>query len=326
MVYVIVPVYNGEKQLRRCLDSILNSSLQKTVVCINDGSTDSSSQILQFYEQNYDFIILNQQNMGPSAARNAGLDYVFGKCNDNDLISFVDADDFVDSDYFAKSLNLLIEKEADILCSSYILESSTKQKYVKHVENEQLLNGIEATSLLLQDETVQSHSHCKLFKAFTWKNVRFPVDIVSMEDQATIFKCFLNANKVFITNYAGYHYWQGDTSICRSPMTNKKISDSLLGYLESVKFLLGVNKDDEKRKCLQSAINGFSACYLMLIPRVDYEKESIYLDNIKKVIEFEKKNKLVSKSKPHLKKEKLKKFVYLLNKRLYNKVYRIYIK
>lgn len=91
-VSVIIPVYNVEKYLEECLDSIINQTLKEIeIICIDDGSTDSSLNVLENYKKkDKRIIVLQQQNLGAGAARNKGLDLARGK-----YLSFLDADDFL---------------------------------------------------------------------------------------------------------------------------------------------------------------------------------------------------------------------------------------
>ena len=98
-ISIIVPVYNVEKYLERCLDSLINQTLKDIeIICINDGSTDNSSEILKEYaKKDSRIIIINQNNQGISVARNNGMNKAKGK-----YIGFVDSDDWVDLDFFEK--------------------------------------------------------------------------------------------------------------------------------------------------------------------------------------------------------------------------------
>ena len=106
-VSVIIPVYNVEKYLRECLDSVVNQTIKDIeIICVNDGSTDGSLDILNEYCSNDDrFVIINQENQGLSVARNNGLNSASG-----DYIAFIDSDDYLlNNDYlekFLKTFNL----------------------------------------------------------------------------------------------------------------------------------------------------------------------------------------------------------------------------
>ena len=98
-VSIIVPVYNVEKYLKRCLDSITNQTLKELeIICINDGSTDNSLKILkQYAHKDKRISIINKQNEGLSVARNTGMEAASGE-----YIGFVDSDDWIDLDFYKK--------------------------------------------------------------------------------------------------------------------------------------------------------------------------------------------------------------------------------
>ncbi len=120
-VSVIVPVYNVEKYLGECLDSLLGQTLQDIeVVAVNDGSTDSCLQVLNEYAAKDERIkIINQTNAGVSAARNRGVEQAVGE-----FVAFVDSDDWVDLDFYEKLYNAAQEENADIAAGEIFLCSN----------------------------------------------------------------------------------------------------------------------------------------------------------------------------------------------------------
>lgn len=111
-VSVIIPVYNVEVYLRKCLDTLINQTLKDIeYICINDGSTDNSLLILEEYAQKDSrFIIINQENQGQGAARNKGLEFVKGE-----YIGFVDPDDWIESDMYEEMYNKAKKYDVDII-------------------------------------------------------------------------------------------------------------------------------------------------------------------------------------------------------------------
>ena len=112
-VSIILPVYNVEKYLRRCLDSLVNQdcSCSYEIIIINDGSQDGSADIIGEFEQRYDFIrAISQENAGVSAARNAGIAEAKGK-----YVALVDSDDFVEPGYISVMYELAEKYDADIV-------------------------------------------------------------------------------------------------------------------------------------------------------------------------------------------------------------------
>ena len=110
-ISVIVPVYNTGKYLKTCLNSLVNQTFHDIeIICVNDGSTDKSAEIVQQY---HNIKIINQKNQGLSVARNAGIEAATGE-----YIGFVDSDDWVDLDFFEKLYNSITKYNADIACAT----------------------------------------------------------------------------------------------------------------------------------------------------------------------------------------------------------------
>jgi glycosyltransferase EpsH len=118
-ISIIVPVYNVEKYLKQCLDSLVHQTFKNIeIICINDGSSDSSSKILNEYEIRCDrIIVINQVNYGVSVARNTGLDIARGE-----YLMFVDSDDWIDLDMCSVMYNIAQKYDADIVLSTYVRE------------------------------------------------------------------------------------------------------------------------------------------------------------------------------------------------------------
>ena len=134
-ISIIIPIYNTEKYLRRCLDSVCNQTFGDIeIICINDCSTDGSLNILNEYAQKDNRIkIINFiENKGVAIARNTGIDEAQGE-----YISFVDADDYVDLDFFEKLYNKAIKTNSKLVVSNVQLETENLQK-----QNDYIINDI----------------------------------------------------------------------------------------------------------------------------------------------------------------------------------------
>ncbi len=129
-VSIIIPVYNVEKYLRQCLDSVVLQTLKDIeIICINDGSTDSSFDILKEYEEkDKRIIIINKENEGLSAARNLGILKARGE-----YIGFVDSDDWLELDFYEKLYNAAKKYQADIACTNIrrVYEDFSECLYMK---------------------------------------------------------------------------------------------------------------------------------------------------------------------------------------------------
>ena len=140
-VSIIVPVYNTEKYLPKCLSSLISQSLPEIeIITIDDGSTDNSYQILLEYAQKDSRIkVLQQENSKQGAARNRGVEIAQGE-----YIGFVDSDDWIDSDFFEKLYNAAVEKSSDIAVASILKHKGSYQKF--NVEYPVVLRGTTTNS------------------------------------------------------------------------------------------------------------------------------------------------------------------------------------
>ena len=115
-ITIIVPVYNSENYIRRCVDSVLRQSFEDfELLLINDGSTDGSLKILREYEKSDKRIrVINQENMGVAKTRNKGIKLASGK-----YIMFIDNDDYIENDYINKYYNSIKDTDYDIVIGGY---------------------------------------------------------------------------------------------------------------------------------------------------------------------------------------------------------------
>ena len=160
MISVIIPVYNSEKYLRECLDSIVNQSLINIeIICINDGSTDSSLDILNEYAiKDRRIKVISQANTGVSSVRNAGIKIARGE-----YIGFVDSDDYVDLDYFEKLYYAAKRNCADIAACSVLRIKNKKKKFLIRCKKEVITSDIKQKYKLLKLPN-WSFSCCKIYK------------------------------------------------------------------------------------------------------------------------------------------------------------------
>ena len=153
-ISVIIPVYNTADYLCRCLNSILNNDYNNfEIICINDGSTDNSLEILQEYKNKEDRILLiDVPNGGISRARNLGLDYATG-----DYVCFIDSDDWIHSRFFSRMINVVAEGDFDIVFCEYIRVDDL-------VEEETIVTEKERGVCLSSKNALDIHT----FKSFVW--------------------------------------------------------------------------------------------------------------------------------------------------------------
>ena len=135
-ISVIVPVYNTEKYLRQCLDTIINQTLKEIeIICVDDGSTDNSLQILKEYQKNdARIVILNQNNGGGGKARNTGLEISTGE-----YLAFLDSDDYFDLQFLEKMYNQALSDKADLvvcMANTYDIRTNKCTLRYTHIKNQ----------------------------------------------------------------------------------------------------------------------------------------------------------------------------------------------
>ena len=224
-VSIIIPVYNVEKYLRRCLDSVLNQTLKDIeIICVNDGSTDNSSLILEEYKKYDNIKIINQKNSGLSVARNTGLDNATGEC-----VAFIDSDDFIDKDFYEKLFNNIVQHNADIACASIIRENDKKKKFLIDYKEIELAKNIR-DKFLLSHAPKYNFVWNKLYrKEFIDKNNLKFVPGMIFEDM-WFTPDVLEASSTLVTVPGTYyHYWKNQNSLIKGDC-DKFRADKLLGH------------------------------------------------------------------------------------------------
>lgn len=222
MISVIVPVYNVESYLRRCLDSLLRQTYTDfELVLVNDGSTDGSAEICEEYARKDSRIrVLHQENAGPSAARNHGVEHANGA-----YVTFVDSDDFVEDYYLYELHRALVENGADISICNFNSFNEERQSFLFSITSEMYFEKTYTVEEWLNQENTARYnlyltftfSPLKLFKRELFDGVYFPVGRLR-EDDATIYKLYLKASKIAFINQGSYYYSQRSEGLSRSGM------------------------------------------------------------------------------------------------------------
>ncbi len=231
---VILPIYNSELYLERCLMSLKNQHTQYRyeIICIDDGSTDDSPEILQKYESDNKFVIVHQANEGHSGARNTGLRHSIGK-----YIMFVDSDDYVTTNYVEEMLKSAYESDADIIVSGYTKVNGKSDELYKY----KYAKGKYTTfaGYIQFDGTPWG----KIYRRELWSNVFFPKNMM-FEDTIIMNVIFRKCKSVFVCSNDNVIYFYriyGNNTIDKLQGSNK-----LLDALWAIKFSLDLYKCSEK--------------------------------------------------------------------------------
>lgn len=237
-VSVIVPVYNVEEYVGKCIESIINQTYTNLEILINnDGSTDNSYEICKFYaEKDARIKLFTQKNNGVSACRNRMLDVATG-----DYILFVDSDDWIYRQCIERLVYLLEKYNADISSCGYKTHQSSVRSNIEITTNNiELYNSLSFVSKMVD---LRSNFKCfswgRLFKKSIWNSLLFPEERI-FEDMFTIPKAMLNANKIVYTNESLYFYNMRKGSLSHREFTIDQ-TDELDGYISIARY--GYEKD-----------------------------------------------------------------------------------
>lgn len=219
-ITVIVPVYNVEHYLDKCLHSLINQTYKNLeIIVINDGSTDNSGIICQEYAQEDNRIIyIEKENGGQSEARNMGLDRMTGS-----YVTFVDSDDWVELDYVETLYQKITEYQADIAVGNYYSFNETEGMYYFHIFGdsyyEKVYDNVSIFENFYESEHMKNFSLIcvggKLYKADLFRELRFEVGKLG-EDGYLNQKIYLLAEKTIYLNAGLYVYRQREGSSSRS--------------------------------------------------------------------------------------------------------------
>lgn len=237
MVSVIIPVYNAEKHLERCLRSLeCQTYSEYEVLLIDDGSTDSSSDICKNYaKKNAKFQYIYQNNGGVSRARNTGLRKARG-----DYLTFVDADDWVEPTYIEKMLSVCEENKCEVVLCCRIIENGKNSVVVNfddvvYVKYEEAENFLPTTNHLYGSVWGGLYSHSSV------ENMCFDENIHFGEDMLFISSIIVKCKKIARINEALYHYWKDsqEATLSKGEFSEKRISN-----LEAYRKTAAVFKDN----------------------------------------------------------------------------------
>lgn len=235
-VSIIIPVYNRESLIGRCLDSLCKQSYSNIeIIVINDGSSDNSYDICKKIAMSDNRIkLITKVNSGVSDTRNVGIDSSSG-----DYITFVDSDDYVESDYVEKLLDLCSEHDCQIAFCGYSQDYNNfhKKLYFPFAGVCKIVN----ISSGYPDKALFPRFVCTgLFKKSIISKLRFIPDLSYGEDRIFSMNAIFNSNKVAYTNETLYHFWLEPVSLSRNAFDDYKTF--LAKYLEPNKDMLEAEK------------------------------------------------------------------------------------
>lgn len=236
LVSVIIPVYNTEKYLKKCVDSFINQTYKNLeIILVDDGSTDSSPLMCDEYKkQDNRIIVIHKENGGLSDARNVGIENSSGS-----LITFFDSDDFVDSDYIRYLYELKIINHAEIsACAYHVSDECGKVLFTISGSKNELLSKEQFFEKMLNEEGITVSACFKLYDRQLFDDIRFPIGKLC-EDNGTTYKVVDKVHSLIAYgSIAKCYYIIRSNSIMRSSFSLRKLdmielTDEMCDYLES---------------------------------------------------------------------------------------------
>lgn len=236
-VSVIIPVYNTEKFLRKCLDSVCNQTLQDIeIICINDCSTDGSLEILREYAGKDIRIKLIElfENGGAAKARNIGIDIAEGE-----YLGFVDSDDFVDLDFYEKLYNKAVETGADAVKGKlYLYDINTNKVYLEAwIDINDSVKKNKANFYFTFTTAIYKSSLIKEY------NIRFLEGLIHFEDPYFTIMAAIHYNKLEVIDDAKYYYINNPNSTSRKNITKEQAKSIVYGADVVLDLLNNANID-----------------------------------------------------------------------------------
>ena len=249
-ISIVVPIYNVEKYLNQCIESIINQTYKNLeIILVNDGSSDNSGKICDEYEkQDERIIVIHKENGGLSDARNAGIEIATGK-----YIGFVDSDDYIEEDMYELLYNNMIKENTEISCCNRFLLYANKKEIYGEKKYYAVMDSQEAIELSCKIGYIGISAYTKLYKRDLFSNIRYPKGKIS-EDMYTTYKLFDKANKIVYDSTPKYYYRQRKGSITNSKKININALEAAKEMIEFVRNKYPDIENDAIKYYLYTAI------------------------------------------------------------------------
>lgn len=281
-ISIIVPVYNVEKYLKKCINSILNQSFQNfELILVDDGSTDSSGEICDEYAlKDRRVLVIHKENGGLSSARNEGI-----KVSSAEYVGFVDSDDYISFSMYEFLYNNLIENNAEIsICGLYnCYENNVYPQYSK--KEFYLLNNEQALKMALEGKVFSVHAVNKLYRKSLFEDVLFPINKLS-EDAFTIPKLLLKSRRVVVNTVPQYFYVHRSGTITTSSYKKKDL-DVIEAYFQNLKLV-----EEKCPKLKKEAEFRLLWAFMCVLDKMIMTNDFSDFEKYKKILKTLKKNKI----------------------------------
>ena len=228
-VSIIVPAYNVESYISRCLDSLIKQTLKDLeIIVIDDGSMDRTLEVIKAYKKLDSRIkVIEQTNRKQGAARNRGLEIAKGE-----FIGFVDSDDWVDFDYFEKMYNAAVKHNVNIAAANATRDYKNKTKIHLKLEQEKAYYGANNIVKAIKNNLVV---HSKIFRFDLIKDLRFP-EGVFYEDAPYAIRAIHISDSLVTVPDTTYHYFSNQNSTMKQAVKGKNLEDKIMMNLDLINY------------------------------------------------------------------------------------------
>lgn len=249
LLSIILPVYNSENTIQRCIESVLRQKLTNfECIIINDGSTDNSQTIIENYAQKDSRIILiNQLNHGVSYSRNVGIQAATGQ-----YIGFIDSDDYIEPDMFFHLTQNASKYNATVSICHYFREQNERNTIPNIlIKKEKILNKHEKYQMLFSESGCQGMSFTKVIrrKYLIENNYLFDTKIKYLEDFLFFYNIFKHTDSIFFSDKPLYHYVINQSSVTQQKGFSEAMKTAIIGLKELIL--------QEQNFCLRAHLKAF---------------------------------------------------------------------
>ncbi len=254
LISVIIPVYNAERYLNRCINSVVEQTYNNIeIILVNDGSTDNSAKLCDdWLVKNERIKVFHKENGGAGDTRNYGVERATGE-----YIAFVDSDDVIDKFYLEHLYYILIENEADISCCDFIEFNGKNSVILDKLDfdyNVEVSSGYEICKRMISECSINLISPCcKLCKSEIIKKCKFPIGYIC-EDEATSCRFYYYSKKVVLSPLKLYGYYTNPSSVMNSH-SPKRISDCIYVLNYRTQFFIKEKEHEMVSICINSLMH-----------------------------------------------------------------------
>lgn len=278
-ISVIVPMYNVEKYLKRCLDSICAQTFTGfEVILVDDGSTDMSGEICEKYaNERIDFLVIHQNNQGQARARNLGLDYLF-EYNKSDWVTFVDSDDWINDRYLEVLYGSVKKYNTGISICGY-KEAVEKIEYTSYEDIH--ISLVKTEEIYCKHNTLAVVPWGKLYNKACFNEVRYPVGKIC-EDEYLTYKILFMYSEIPFINNSLYNYFCNEAGVSKSMWSPRRL-DSLEAMQNQIDYFRDHGLHQAYNRSIFNAAMNISRNYMEIGILEDAKKKKKY----RKMLQFE---------------------------------------